>query len=102
MKLDLDFSIVDLAGTELKDNNGQAINAAQYIANIVYNNKGSEFDSLKGFELARNLFNNRSVEIDTVDAGILEKIIRNLPIETGVKGQILMAFFEPISLKKAK
>lgn len=97
MKLDLDFCIKNLNGTEAKE----AL-ASEIVANIVAQ-KTTHLSFAKGYRIAVDLTKDKYVEIDTPDLDLLIKEIsdsQTLPNLT--KAQIVAALEEAKKKSEAK
>ena len=83
MKLNLNFSLLDLEGKEI-----ETANAGKVIANqLCASNKG---DALKCYDWGRQLYKGESIEVDRSDLnGIREFVVTTETISNLAKAQIL-------------
>jgi hypothetical protein len=86
MKLDFNFSLVDLDGKELRD-----ANAGKVLANaLIQQTKG---DSVKIWELALALNKGEIVDLDSSDQELVKTFIRDTEtLNVIAKGQLLPLF----------
>ena len=88
MKLDLNKSVIDLAGKELPNSN-----MGKLLASMLVN--GTKGDPMKLFHWAQKLYAGELLELDPTDAEVLKTIIReNDQITILSKAQMLACFKE--------
>lgn len=88
MKLNFNKPIFDIKGQEIPNTN-----MGELLANMIAQGKGS--NPIKIWELAKNIYAGKELELDTSDANLIKGLIEtceNFPVMT--KAQMLLEFKE--------
>ena len=90
MKLNFDFTLTNLDGSALKDEEGVELNAGRTAASLIMKSVETGMDSMEKFDWAQQLYKTGKIDLDKAGQAKFKKVIENIPnVWLIVRGQIM-------------
>lgn len=100
MKLDLNISVIDLDGTNVKEN-GKDLILSKIVASRLFDNPVG-IEPIKAYDLAMKFYYEGEAEVDLTDLNKLKNVIEQCSLSVFIKAPILKAFMAAELAEKSK